>query len=81
MEIHCNLPGIGLSRGIGWCIKCLLTLFINISAVVDNKIAEFMKEVDLGSLLDRVGGLDTSVGWNWQVHVPLEKQRSPGSLF
>ena len=37
----------------------------NISAVVDNKIAEFMKEVDLGSLLDRIGGLDTVVGWNW----------------
>ena len=37
----------------------------NISAVVDNKIAEFMKEVDLGYLLDRIGGLDTAVGWNW----------------
>ena len=39
---------------------------------MDNKIAEFIKEVDLGSMLDRVGGLDTPVGWNWQVHVSLE---------
>ena len=26
---------------------------------------EFLKEVDLSSLVDRVGGLDVVVGWNW----------------
>ena len=28
---------------------------------------EFLKEVDLSSLVDRVGGLDVVVGWNWCV--------------
>ena len=55
----------------------------NISAVVDNKIAEFMKEVDLGYLLDRIGGLDTAECWLELVStcVSLEIPSSTGLLY